>query len=55
MTLFDTVLYCIRYQVLSCNNFIVSVIETNGQYERVISGWFSRERERSFSQKQGRQ
>jgi len=31
MTLFDMELYCLRYQLLSCNNFIVSVIETNGQ------------------------
>ena len=30
MTLFDTVLYYLTYQVLRCNNFIVSVIETNG-------------------------
>jgi hypothetical protein len=30
MTLFDRVLYCRTYQVLSCDNF-VSVIETDGQ------------------------
>jgi hypothetical protein len=31
MTQFDTVLYCVTYQVLSCVGFDVTVIETNGQ------------------------
>jgi hypothetical protein len=31
MTLFDMVLYCLTYQVLICFNFVVSVIETDGQ------------------------
>ena len=31
MTLFEMELYCLRYQLLSCNNFIVSIIETNAQ------------------------
>jgi len=29
--LFDTVLYCLACQVLSCFNFVVSVIVTDGQ------------------------
>jgi len=29
--LFDTVLYCLTYQVLSCMNFVVTVTETDGQ------------------------
>jgi len=29
--LFDTVLYCLTYQVLSCCNFDVTVTETDGQ------------------------
>jgi hypothetical protein len=32
---------CLTYQLLSCTNFVVSVIETDGQWERVSSGWFS--------------
>jgi len=52
MALFDTVLYCLTYQLLSCINFVFRVIETDGQYERVSSGWFSRGRRR-FRQEQG--
>jgi hypothetical protein len=31
MTLFDTVLYCLTYRVLSCLNLVFIVIETDGQ------------------------
>ena len=35
--LFDTVLYCLTYQLLSCCNSVVTVTETDGQQERVSS------------------
>jgi hypothetical protein len=31
VTLFDTVLYCLACQVLSCINFVVTVTVTDGQ------------------------
>jgi hypothetical protein len=52
MTLFDMVLYCLTYQLLSWINFVDGVTETNGHQERESCGWFSRGR-RGFSQKQG--
>jgi len=52
MTLFDTVLYCFTYQLLSCFIFVDNVCETNGQQERESTGCFSREREK-FSSKAG--
>jgi len=38
MTLFDTVLYCLTYQLLSCINFVDIVTEINGQQERESGG-----------------
>ena len=48
VTLFDTVLYCLACHLLSCINF-VTVAVTDGQQERVNSGWFSGGRGRFFS------
>ena len=31
VTLFDTVLCCLAYQVLSCFNFVVTITVTDGQ------------------------
>jgi len=54
MTLFDTVLYCVTYQVLSYNNFIVSVIEVMpSRKERLVDGLA--EREEGFLKTQGQQ
>ena len=44
VTLFDTVLYCLACQELSCINFVVTVTE-----ERVSSGWFIGGKGRFFS------
>ena len=44
VTLFDTVLYCLACQELSCINFVVTVTE-----ETLSSGWFSGGKGRFFS------
>ena len=53
MTLFDMVLYCLTYQVLSYNNFIVSVIEVMpSRKEWLVDGLA--EREEGFLKSKGR-
>jgi hypothetical protein len=36
--LFDTVLYCLTYQLLSCINFVVSVLELMASREEWVVG-----------------